>query len=97
MAHPIDVQTFRSFSAKDRETVLSFLRTVEGIDVDHCSVLQVTNGGIKSTEYLLNEEGSRYIKKGTNDAATVDRFVLVTLPYEVARILSDMAEKAKAQ
>lgn len=97
MAHPIDVQTFRSFSAKDRETVLSFLRTVDGIDVDHCSVLQVVNGGIKSTEYLLDEEGSRYIKKGSNDAATEDRFVLVTLPYEVARILADMADKARGR
>jgi hypothetical protein len=95
MAHPIDVQTFRSFKEQDRETVLTFLRGLDGIDVDHCSVIQVTRGGIKSTEYLLNAEGKRYVTKGTNDAATVDKFVACSPPYEVARILEDMAERAK--
>jgi hypothetical protein len=97
MAHPIDVHTFRSFSEADRETVLEFLRSLDGIDVDHCSVIQVVYGGIKSTEFLLNEDGKRYIPKGRNDAATEERFVECTLPYTVARILNDMAVKAASR
>lgn len=94
MAHPIDVKTFHSASKQAQEAVRRFFEHTPGLSLEHVSVIQVVPKGLKITEFLLDDSGSRYIVKGRNDVASQTRFVECVLTYEASAALHDMAQKA---
>lgn len=95
MGLPITVEMFHRSSEEDRLAVTKFFDGHPELNISDTFIVQVVAGGLKVTEFVRGEDGKFILNSKGDGAVSQERVVKCVLPYEVARILADMAEKAK--